>query len=47
MKMNGNISIGKVTYCGSPEEDYISIEVEDKLSSINFLKVKMDLESFA
>ena len=45
--MKGKISIGKVTCCGSPEGDYISIEVEDELSSINFLKVKMDLESFA
>jgi len=45
--MNGKISIGKVTCCGRPEEDYISITVEDKLSSIRFLEVKMGLESFA
>lgn len=45
--MKGKISIGKVTCCGRPEEDYISITVEDELSSINFLEVKMDLESFA
>ena len=44
--MKGKISIGKVTCYGSSEEDYISIGVEDELSSISFLAVKMGLENF-
>lgn len=44
--MKGKLSISKVTCCGVPKEDYISIEVEDTLSSIRFIEVKMDLETF-
>lgn len=46
-KLKGSISIGKVTCCGTPKADYISIRVEDELSSITFLEVKMGLEDFA
>ena len=44
--MKGKLSIGKVTCCGSPEEDYIRIEIEDEISSIQFVTVKADLETF-
>jgi len=44
--MKGKLSIGKVTCCGSPEEDYINIELEDGLSSIQFVKVKVSLMDF-
>ena len=44
--MKGKITIGKVTCCGEPENDYVSIRIEDELSNINFVDVKMDIESF-
>lgn len=44
--MKGKLSIGKVTCCGSPEEDYISIGIEDTISSIQFVSVKVDLVTF-
>ncbi|GAF90109.1 unnamed protein product, partial [marine sediment metagenome] len=45
--MKGKITIGKVTCCETPEEDYISIRVEDEISSIEFVEVKMSLLDFA
>lgn len=45
--MKGKISIGKVTCCERPEKDYVSIGIEDELSSITFVNVKIDLEIFA
>ena len=44
--MKGKLTIGKVTCCGSPEEDYIHIAIEDSTSSIQFVTVKADLETF-
>ena len=44
--MEGKLSIGKVTCCGNSKEDYISIEIEDTLSSIQFVRVRADLETF-
>lgn len=44
--MNGKITIGKVTCCGEPQNNYVSITIEDELSSIEFVTVKMDTKSF-
>lgn len=44
--MKGKITIGKVTCCGVPKNDYISIAIEDEVSNIRFVTVKMDIESF-
>lgn len=44
--MKGKITITKVTCGGRSENDYVSISIEDKLSSIEFVEVKMDIESF-
>lgn len=46
IEMKGSISISKVTCGGEPENDYVSIRIEDGLSSIGFTTVKMDIESF-
>ena len=43
--MKGNISIGRVTCNDSP--DYVQIDIEDKLSSINFISIKMTIKDFA
>lgn len=46
--MKGKISIGKVTCGGRPiEKDYVRIEIEDELSSIHFVEVKVELRAFA
>jgi len=50
--MKGRISISKVHVSGEDivipgEKDYISIEIEDELSSIRFLSLKMSLLNFA
>lgn len=44
--MKGKLSIGKVTCGGEPEKNYISITVEDSISSITFVEVKVDLRTF-
>jgi len=45
--MKGNISIAKVTCLGIPEKDHISIRIEDELSAIEFVEVKISLLDFA
>jgi len=44
--MKGRLSIGKVTCCGNREKDYIRIQLEDSLSSMEFVQVKVDLKTF-
>ena len=44
--MNGKVTIGKVTCSGGVENDFVSIRIEDTLSRIAFVDVKMDIESF-
>jgi len=43
--MKGRISINKVT-CQAPEKDYVIIELEDELSSVEFVQARMSLETF-
>ena len=47
MMMDGKISIGNVSSCGNYKDGYISITVEDSLSSIGFLEIRMDITDFA
>jgi len=42
--LKGNISIGRVT--SNVEENYIGIRIEDELSGINLLEIKISYEAF-
>lgn len=44
MKLKGNISIGRYTNSGDP--DPVHIEIEDDLSSVTFISVRMTIEDF-
>lgn len=48
MKLKGKISISKVYVCGKIAQDsYISIEIEDELSSVRVIQANLSLKDFA